>query len=91
MGYLGATLAHVFMRAGGADVSPRDVTIAQMGNGVTEYGWGHAPETRGGFWGFWKSQLVELSSASGEDGWLSLARTPMAFEAGATRVGAGGR
>ena len=24
-------------------------------------------------WGFWKSQLVELSSASGEDGWHSLA------------------
>ena len=30
--------------------------------------------TRGGFWRFWKSLLVELSLASGEDGWLSLAR-----------------
>ena len=39
----------------GADVSLRDVTIAQMGNGTTE--WRHAPEARGGFWGFWKSQL----------------------------------
>ena len=26
------------------------------------------------FWGFWKSHLVELSPASEEDGWLSLAR-----------------
>ena len=45
---------------GGADVSLRDVTIAQMGNGARECGWRHAPEARGGFWGFWKSQLVEL-------------------------------
>ena len=52
----------------------RDVTIAQMGNGATECGWRHAPEARGGFGGFWKSHLVELSPASGEDGWLSLAR-----------------
>ena len=29
---------------------------------------------RGGSWEFWKSQLVELSPASGEDCWLSLAR-----------------
>ena len=76
MGYLGATLTQVFThaRVGGADVSHRDVTIAQMGNGATECGWRHAPEARGGFGGFWKSQLVELSPASGEDGWLSLAR-----------------
>ena len=39
------------------DVSLRDVTIAQMGNGATEWGWRHAPEARGRFW---KSQLVEL-------------------------------
>ena len=32
MGYLGATLRQVFMRAGRADVSLRDVTIAQRGN-----------------------------------------------------------
>ena len=31
--YLGATLTQVFTRAGGADVSLRDVTIALMGNG----------------------------------------------------------
>ena len=60
MGYLGATLTQVFTRAGGADVSLRDVTIAQMGNGARECGGRHAPEARGGFWKFWKSQLVEL-------------------------------
>ena len=39
--------------------------------------------------GFWKSQLVELSPASGEDSWLSLARRSQAIGlvAGATRVG----
>ena len=73
MGYLGATLTQVFTRAGGTDVSLRDVTIAQMGNGATECRWRHAPEAHGGFGGFWKSQLVELRPASGEDGWLSLA------------------
>ena len=36
--------------------------------------WRHAPEARGGFWEIWKSQLVELSPASGEDDWVSLAR-----------------
>ena len=60
MGYLGATLTQVFKHAGGADVSLRDVTIAQMGNRATECGWRHAPEARGGFWGFWKSHLVEF-------------------------------
>ena len=45
-----------------------------MGSWATECGWRHAPEVLGEFWGFWKSQLVELSPASGEDGWLSLAR-----------------
>ena len=62
------------MRTGGADVSLRDVTIALMGNGASKCEWRHAPEARGGFWEFWKSQLVELSPASGENGWLSLAR-----------------
>ena len=63
-------------RVGRADVSLRDVTIAQMGNGATECRWRYAPEACGGFWGYWKSQLVrvELSPASGEDSWLSLAR-----------------
>ena len=36
MGYLGATLTKVFTRLRGADVSLKDVTIAQMGNGVRE-------------------------------------------------------
>ena len=39
-----------------------DVTIAQMGNGATECWWRHTPEAHGGFGGFWKRQLVELSS-----------------------------
>ena len=81
----------MFTRAGGADVSLRNVTIAQMGNGARECGWRHAPEAREGFWEFWKSQLAELSSASGEDGWLSLARRSQAsgLVAGTTHVGRG--
>ena len=59
MDYLGAKLTQVFTRAGGADVSLRDVTIAQMGNGATECGWRHAPEERGGSGEIWKSQVVE--------------------------------
>ena len=48
----------------------------------------HRKRARGGFGGFWKSQLVELSPASGEGGWLSLARQSQASSlvAGATRV-----
>ena len=57
MGYLGATLTQVFTLEGGAGVSLRDVTIGQMGNGARECGWRHALEARGGFGGFWKSQL----------------------------------
>ena len=68
MGYLAATLTHVFTRARGANLLLEDVTIAQMGNGATECGWNHAPEARGGFWEIWKSQWVELSPDSGEDG-----------------------
>ena len=62
-----------------------------MGNEARECGWRHAPEARGGLGGFWKSQLVELSSASGEDGWLSLARRSQAsgFVVGATQDGGG--
>ena len=88
MGYLGATLTQVFTSAGGADVSLRDVTIAQMGNRAKECGWRHAPEARGRFCGFWKSQIVELSSASGEDSWLSLASWSQAsgLVVGATHV-----
>ena len=72
MGYLGITLTQVFTRAGGADVSLRDITIAQRGNGASKCEWRHAPEAYGGFWDFKKS--VELRPTSGEDGWLSLAR-----------------
>ena len=36
-------------------------------------------------WGIWKSQLVELSPASGEDGWVSLARR--GFATGAHEMG----
>ena len=89
MGYLGATLTQVFTRVGGADVSLRDITIAQIENKATECGWRHAPEAHGGFWRFWKSQFVELSPTSGEDGWLSLARGGLV--AGATRFVGEGR
>ena len=91
MGYLGATLTGDHVRATGADVSLRDDTIAQMGNGARECEWRHAPEARRGFWGIWKSQLVELSPASEEDGLLSLAHRSQAsgLVAGATRVWGG--
>ena len=61
MGYLGATLTQVFMHVGGTDVSLRDVTIAQMEIGAREL-WmtSRTGSARGGFGGFWKSQLVEL-------------------------------
>ena len=65
MGYIGATLTQVFTRVRGADVSLRDVTIAQMGNGAWECGWRHAPEAHGAFWKIWKSQLVELRTRLG--------------------------
>ena len=73
------------MCTGGADMSLRDVTIAEMGNEVTKCGWCHALEVCGGFGGFWKSQVVELSPASGEDGWLLLARGGLAT--GAHKMG----
>ena len=78
--------ACVHARAHGADVSLRDVTIAQIRNGATECEWRHATEARGGFWEFWR-KLVQLSPASGGDGWLWLARG--GFATGA-RVLAGG-
>ena len=83
----------VLTRACGEDVSFIDVKIK-----IPEKGWPvdvndvlHRKRTRGGFWGFWKSQLVELSSASGEDGWLSIARRSQAsgFCDEWTRVGLG--
>ena len=42
-----------------------------MGNGATECGWRHAPEARGGFWGFWKKSV----------GWVEfcLGRRQLAF------------
>ena len=49
----------VHAHARGADVSLRDVTIAQMGNGASKCEWRHAPEARGGFWDFEK--VSELS------------------------------
>ena len=55
----------MFTRARGADVSLRDVTST---NDVTHR---KRAEDLGIFW---KSQLVELKPASGEHGWLSLAR-----------------
>ena len=48
------------MRARGADVSHRDVTIAQMGNGDSKCEWRHAPEAHGGFWDFEKVSRVEF-------------------------------
>ena len=79
------------MSTGRVNMSLRDVTIAQVGNGARESGWHQAPEACGEFGGFWKSQL---SSASGEDGWLSFACWSQAsgLVAGATRVeGADGK
>ena len=58
-----------------------------MGNGARECEWRHAPEACGGFWEIWKSQLVELSPASEEDGWLSLARGGLATDAHEMRGG----
>ena len=62
----------MFTHARGADVSLRDVTIAQLGNGATEFGWRHAPEARRRFLGFWKSQLSWVLRSE-EKRWLSLA------------------
>ena len=63
-----------------------------MGNRAREGEWRHAPEARGGFWGFWKSQLFELRPASEEDSWLSLARRSQASGlCGGCRTRWGGR
>ena len=55
-----------------------------MGNGVRECGWRHAPETRGGFGGFWNSQLEKRVCFR----LLAEARSE-AFVAGAARDGGG--
>ena len=49
-----------------------------MGNEVSKCKRRHTQEACGGFGEFLKSQWVELSPASGEDGWLSLARRSQA-------------
>ena len=48
-----------------------------MRNEASKCEWRHAPEARGEIWEFWR-KLVELRPASGEDGWLSLARRSQA-------------
>ena len=63
------------MRLLRADVSLRDVTTVQMGNGLTQCEWRHTLEARGGFWEILKKSVcwVEMRPATGEDVWLSLA------------------
>ena len=65
----------MFTRARRADLSLRDVTIARDGklrfasaNDVTHR------KRADDFGRFWKSELVEIRPASGEDVWFSLAR-----------------
>ena len=73
MGYLSVTLTQVFTRTRRADISLRDVTIAQIGNEASKCEWCHAPEAHGGFWDFEKVSWVENWTLN-EKGWLSLAR-----------------
>ena len=62
-----------------------------MGNEATKYGWRHAPEARGGFWGFWKNQLSWVLPREKTVGFRLLAEArPVAIVVGATRVGGGG-
>ena len=58
MEYLGATLAQVFTRAGGANVSLRDVTIAQI-NGARECGWRNYTGSAWRIWGIFNNDIVE--------------------------------
>ena len=87
MGYLGAPLTHVFtharaqsgritQRCHNSPVGKRRLVSA---NDVTHRK--HVEDLGR----FWKSQLVEMRPASGEDGWFSLAHGDLV--AGATRVG----
>ena len=70
----------------------RDVTIAQMGNGARECGWRHAPEARGGFGGFWKSQLSWVLPREKTVGFRLLAKArPVALWRVPHVLGVGGR
>ena len=62
MGYLGATLTQVFTRVRRADVSFRDVTIAQMGNRVASANDITHRKFAEDLGIFWKSQVVELGT-----------------------------
>ena len=64
----------VRVRADGADVSLRDVTIAHIGSGVTECGWRHAPEERGGFGEILKKSVSWDETCLRRRLWFSLAR-----------------
>ncbi len=57
--------ASVHVRA--TNVSLRDVTIVQMGNGASKCEWYHALEAHGGFWEFWR-KLVELRRDTRQEG-----------------------
>ena len=80
MGYLGATLTQLFMhvRARSRCVTQRCHNSLDGKRGYRVRVTSRTGRAHGGFWEIWKSQLVELSSASGEDGWLSLARRSQA-------------
>ena len=91
MGYFGATLTQVFTHARGVDVSLRDVTIAQMGNGHSKCEWRHAPEARGGFSDL-KKKLSWRRPRKKTVGFRLLAKArPVAFVADAARGEVGGR
>ena len=68
----------VHAHAGGVDVSLRDVTIAHIGRGVTECGWRHTPEERGGFGEILKKS-VSWERDTERDGRLSLSRGGLAL------------
>ena len=60
------------MCVGGADMSLRDVTMTQMGNGARECRWRHALEVCGGFGGFWKKSVSRVENwTPNEKDWLS--------------------
>ena len=65
MGYLGTILTQVFTGAREADVSLRDVTMAQMGNGASKCEWCHAPEARRGFGDFLKKSVSSVETCLG--------------------------
>ena len=57
MGYLGAALTQVFTRAGRADMSLGDITIAQMGNGGSRVRVMSRTGSARGFGGIWKKSV----------------------------------